>query len=401
MSEMIPGAESRFGFPESFTELCASVKKEYEAHGAFFLEEAYLLDVDNRYGAFPRTLDAVLSAAAVLRADGAAAEYALFLVRAMEQRDRFKANIRCARFPEERHPMFAFLCLVPFIGKTREDLVRRGLPADIVAQTVNQYEDCLFVYEKRFGRLGINMRYFNHLQEYVDCEILNVDRLRFGFVPLRHPIYLLRRRSDGEYLLLMGEREITADGLCAKDASSGTAAAFTAFFEETTEYYRGTPVGEDGKCTPQISSYNKSEYELVLRKGDLCLATHIHPYGELSREACFASYRRALDLMKKHYPELDFKAFSCSSWMMSPELKDVMREGSKVLDFQSFYLRFPVPTQGKAVLNFVFYMPDAEDYTKLPEDTSLQRALKQRYLAGGRLNEYGGIMPFEVVADQK
>ena len=45
----------------------------------------------------------------------------------------------------------------------------------------------------------------------------------------------------------------------------------------------------------------------------------------------------------------------------------------------------------------VFYMKGADDYTQLPEDTSLQRSLKQRYLAGGRLNEYGGIMPFDWV----
>ena len=30
----------------------------------------------------------------------------------------------------------------------------------------------------------------------------------------------------------------------------------------------------------------------------------------------------------------------------------------------------------------------------LPEDTSLQRALKAKYLAGERLYEYGGVIPF-------
>lgn len=397
MSESIPTAEGCFGFPEAFSSVCSAVREEYAAKGAFFLEEAYLRQVHARCNAFPRTLDAVLQGAAALRADAAAAEYALFLVRAMENRALFKAHISRAVFPEEAHPMFAFLCLVPYIGVTYDDLCRRGLPRDIIDQTVNQYEDCLFVYKKRFDRLGLNMRYFSHLQEYVDCEILNVDRLRYGFIPLAYPVRLLRHRRDGSYVLLVCEGEMTADGLVAKTAPEGTPVAFSAFFEETEDAYRGTVALPDGKCAREISTYYKKDYDLVLRPGDLCLATHIHPYGELSREACMASYRRVLELVKDHYPERSFKAFSCHSWMMSPELREVMKPTSKVLDFQSFYLRHPVPTRGTGVLNFVFYMKGYNDYTKLPEDTSLQRALKERYLAGGRLNEYGGIMPFDRV----
>lgn len=401
MDLLVPDSASFYGFPPEFAEVCRRAGEEYAARGAFFLEESYLRDLHARCNAFPRTLDAVLEGAARLRADAAWAAYGLFLVRAMEERVLFKKYISRSVFPEQEHPLFAFLCLVPYIGGTHGDLVRRGLPKDIVEQTVNQYEDCLFVYEKRFGRLGMNMRYFNHLQEYVDCEILNVDRLRFGFAPLKHPVYLLRHRRDGSFVLLVGAGEMTASGMVAATAPEGETAAFCAFFAEEEDRYRGTPALPNGKCSSEISSYNKRDYELVLRPGDLCLATHIHPYGELSRAACMASYRRVLELTCKHYPELKFKAFSCFSWMMSPELSDVLKPGAKILDFQSFYHRFPVPTQGKAVLNFVFYMKGADDFTKLPEDTSLQRALKQRYLAGGRLNEYGGIMPFDAVLPEE
>lgn len=397
MSESFVFSTPFFGFPEDFSSVAAAAREEYAKKGAFFLEKDYLLEVHRRYGAFPRTLEEVLAAADALKKDRPMAEYALFLVRAMKDRTLFKKYIRCAVFPEDIHPMFAFLCLVPYIGITYEDLERRGLPQDIIDQTVNQYEDCLFVYEKRFDRLGLNMRYFSHLQEYVDCEILNVDRLRYGFSPLAYPLRLLRHRRDGSYVLLVCEGEMTAEGLVAKTAPEGHPVAFSAFFEETEHCYRGTPALPNGTCSREIVTYNKEDYELVLQQGDLCLATHIHPYGELSREACMASYRRVLNLVKKHYPELHFKAFSCHSWMMSPELSEVMKPGSKVLDFQSFYLRHPVPTRGEGVLNFVFYLKGVDDYTKLPEDTSLQRALKQRYLAGGRLNEYGGIMPFDRV----
>lgn len=383
--------------PEDFDSIRAAVHEEYVQQGAFFLEESYLIQVHEKYTAFPRTLQDVLQAAEQLRKDAKTAEYGLFLVRAMEHRDLFKANIKRVVLPEKEHPMFGFLCLVPYIGKTYEDLQRRGLPQDIIDQTVNQYEDCLFVYKKRFDRLGLNMRYFGHLQEYVDCEILNVDRLRYGLISLDKEVYLLRRKESEEYVLIVGAGGMTADGMVAKTAPAGAEEVFQACFREEEDRYVGTPALPNGKCSSEVKTYWKSEYELVLRPGDHCLSTHIHPYGELSREACMASYRRVLELTKKHYPEYDFKGFYCSSWMMSPELEEVMKPTSKVLDFQSFYLRFPVPTKGEAVLNFVFYLKGIDDYTKLPEDTSLQRALKARYLAGGRLNEYGGIMPLDFV----
>jgi hypothetical protein len=54
-------------------------------------------------------------------------------------------------------------------------------------------------------------------------------------------------------------------------------------------------------------------------------------------------------------------------------------------------MKFPVETEGKDVLNFVFKLK-FKTYEDLAEDTSLQRILKKMYLSGQYLYEYGGIM---------
>ena len=79
---------------------------------------------------------------------------------------------------------------------------------------------------------------------------------------------------------------------------------------------------------------------------------------------------------------------------MSPELAEILKPGANLLLFQQPYLRYPVPTKGEDVLNFVFFLRFTS-FADLPEDTSLQRALKAKYLAGERLYEYGGVIPFE------
>lgn len=35
--------------------------------------------------------------------------------------------------------------------------------------------------------------------------------------------------------------------------------------------------------------------------------------------------------VKKFYPELDLKVFLCSSWMLAPELKELLKPDSNIL----------------------------------------------------------------------
>ena len=374
-----------------FTPIARSVRQEYAGNGAFFLEEAYLRELNEAHALFPRTMEDILQDAAAIRADDECALYALFVVRAMEQRALFLKNLPLFTFPEEKHPFFALLCLVPSLPKIHGFLEKRNLPADVIQNTLGQFEACIFIYSQRFDRLGLNKRYFDWLQHYVDCEILNINRLRFEILPLPDPIYLLRSRTTGEQVLLMGQAQMNAQGLYA-DTPPVESASFQAVFRETGTYYEGTAVSTAGRCLPEIRQYPKAEYELLLQPGDTCLSVHIPNEGDFSRESCEQSYSRAKEIFGDHFPELDIKAFHCHSWMMAPELKAILKPGSRITAFAEKYLRYPIPTRGEDVLNFVFLLK-YKTYEDLAEDTSLQRALKKRYVNGQYLYEYGGVFP--------
>ena len=373
-----------------FQAIYEKVLAEYAREGVFFLKEDYLRAVHAKCDAFPRTLDRVLNEAAALNEKPEEALYALFLCRAMEDRVLFMRHLSAFDFPKSS-PFLAFLCLVPSIVGTWKDLVARGVPDDVVAATVNQYEECLFVYKERFDDLGLNKRYFNHLQEYVDCSLLNVGRLRYGISRL-HGVYLLKSKKDGKRVLFLADAPMNDLGLY-RDTPPVREGGFDAFFREEGDFYEGTPVGKDGRCQNEVVRLPKSEWEILLRPGDMMLDAHIPGHKPLTVELCAASYARARALFTKHYPEFDFKGFHCRSWTMSPELAEVLKPGANLLLFQKSYLRYPVPTKGEDVLNFVFFLRFTS-LADLPEDTSLQRALKAKYLAGERLYEYGGVIPF-------
>ena len=381
------GAEQ---IPAEFEGICAAVLKEFSCDGVFFLKEDYLRDAQERCNAFPRTFDRVLAEAAALAAKPEEALYALFLCRAMEDRALFKRHLPVFDFTN-CSPFLPFLCLVPSIVRTWEDLTRRGVPADVVAATVNQYEDCLFVYRERFDDLGLNKRYFDHLQGYVDLKYMNVGRLRYEYKPLKN-VYLLKNKKDGRRVVFLENSPMNDLGM-HRDTPPLREGGFDAFFREEGDFFVGTPVGENGKCKNEIVRLSKAEWEILLRPGDIILDAHIPGHAPLSQELCAASYARTRELFERHFPEIEAKGFRCRSWTMSPELCEVVKPSSNLLNFQSAYLRYPVPTKGEDVLNFVFQLRFT-CYADLPEGTSLQRALKARYLAGDRLYEYGGVIAF-------
>lgn len=382
-------------FKKRFSDLYSRVKTECDADGVFFLSEDYIKAVQEKTDAYPRIISLLTEEAKRIEKDASAKEYALFIFRAMQDRELFLQNIKHFELPVEKYPLFAFLCLIPMIEKTYDTLYGMGIDGDIISATVKQYEDCVFIYERRFDRLGMNKRYFDWLQHYVDCEILNINRLRFEIHRLSEPVTILRELDGGEDFLVMEKGDFNSDGLYA-DTPPKKEFSFSASITETEDEYIATPVSEGGRAEKELCSYPKDRFKKILGSGDYVLSVHIPVEGELTKESCKTSYERAREVFSRFFPSLDFKGFVCYSWMMSPELSLYMKPESRVLGFASQYKRFPIHTEGEDVLNFVFYLK-FKTYADLPEDTSLQRKLKSLYLEGGRLYEYGGIFAIDKI----
>lgn len=379
--------------PDEFEATLLRVREEYNKQGVFFLEDAYLARMEQKCDPFPQAREEILQAAKALRADADAALYALFVCRAMEDRTLFMQRLKCIEFPKNAHPLLAFLTFLPAIEELFDFLVQRKLPADVIAATVGQFEACLYVFKERFDHLGMNKRYFDHMQGYVDHKFLNVGRLRYEISTLSH-LFVLERIEDGKRVLCLKDAEMNAAGLYRGTPPETTEAGFHAFFREEADAFVGTPVSEQGRCQKESVRFPKAEYRLLLQPGDTVLDVHIPAPGPLTEALCAESYARARALFAAHYPEISPKSFHCHSWMMAPELAEVLKPTSNLLAFQRPFLRYPAHTKGEDVLNFVFKWRFTS-YADLPEQTSLQRALKARYLAGEYLYEYCGVIPFE------
>ena len=80
--------------------------------------------------------------------------------------------------------------------------------------------------------------------------------------------------------------------------------------------------------------------------------------------------------------------FMCESWMLLPEHKDILPEGTNIRRFMEEY-ELGVFIERDGDLWRIFGRPNSEckNYSTLPEDTSLRRIYKKYLLGGGRIGE--------------
>ena len=189
-------------FPDALDSIFKACQEEYAAQGTFFLKEGYLLDLQAKCCPFPRSLEHLLAAARQAHTDSDVALYALFVCRAMEQRELFLRHLKLFDFPAE-HPLLALLCFAPALLRLHKELTEKGLPDDVVRDSVEMFEVCAYLQEERTGIFGMGKRYFDHMQAYLSGRMLNVGRLRFEVLRIED-IYLLpacRGRGYGSEFL--------------------------------------------------------------------------------------------------------------------------------------------------------------------------------------------------------
>ena len=126
--------------------------------------------------------------------------------------------------------------------------------------------------------------------------------------------------------------------------------------------------------------------------GDTVIETHIQQGAPLKNDACLASFEMAKDFFLKYFPEEKPAYFMCDSWLLNPNLADVLDETSNIVRFMRLWTPIPFPSDDSAqAIERVFgFGVKKEDLATVSEHTSLQKKLKSYLLAGGSLNITAG-----------
>ena len=143
-----------------------------------------------------------------------------------------------------------------------------------------------------------------------------------------------------------------------------------------------------GMCLFRIGDL---EYELDDSTTMRAISIHIPSDAVLTPERCRASYEQSRIFIRKYYPKWSECQYLCDSWLLAPGLKDILPETSHIIMFQNAFSVRAINENGMEFMEWVYKRKDIP-FKELPENTSLQRNMKQYLLKGGKIGEALGVL---------
>ena len=288
--------------------------------------------------------------------------------------------------------LLPFYILVGQIPESMDEYRRRGFSEEETVQYSRVYKNSLATVEARTGMPGTDKLYYGWAGHYAKVQIFKVAGLQFEMRKLPGQTIYLRHKTTGQIVPLMLRGTIHRSGI-QHTASAGfqdDRGAFTCSFREDAENYYGHGVRE-GIVSQTEETFPKNLWECALRPGDPCLGMHIPRGADISNQAVDTAIAAAHGLIEERFPEFSGRLVYCSSWLLDPTLGKLLGENSRITGFQNRYVRHPQVSAGMHVFGHVFPKKCA-DYTQLPENTRLERVLKDLYLNGGHIYAYAGVI---------
>jgi len=142
-----------------------------------------------------------------------------------------------------------------------------------------------------------------------------------------------------------------------------------------------------------FEAFRFRENNAFLKKGDWVLNVHIPSGGKLLHDEILDSYGRGAELFRKLMPDIAWNGFICESWMLSPQLEELLGSSSNIVRFAADYQLYDV-ADDEGFYTYAF-VKKLDDLRALPEITTLQRAMKAYLLAGGRILSGRGFFAIE------
>ena len=173
---------------------------------------------------------------------------------------------------------------------------------------------------------------------------------------------------------------------------TATMKCFPRFITEHRRSYGRDGFDRYGWTTRQIGAklfrIGELEYEMTdeNERDRKEIGLHIPSDTRLEADRLNESLREADTFFRTYYPEWADAPRTCESWLLSPVLKELLPEGSRILKFQEAFDLLETLPEDDAALEWVFYVAEGQreglDIRGLPENTSLQRKMKAMMLKG-------------------
>lgn len=127
-----------------------------------------------------------------------------------------------------------------------------------------------------------------------------------------------------------------------------------------------------------------------LTAGTPVLSVHIPSDADLSEASLRQTYAKARDFYARLEPDAPPRPLVCDSWMLAPDLRELLPQDSGILRFAADYELYGQNPADTSPYRWVFHSPDGE-WEHFPTQTTLQKNLLAYYRSGRNLGSAAGI----------
>lgn len=268
---------------------------------------------------------------------------------------------------------------------------------NVIGDTLSSVEICMSIHLQEQGIPGLSMTHMKRLLHHLNGDMFVVGRLEFHMNTFGKYLRAYRNGSTGEVIALCenGIRYRSDGHVEGTNAIYDETESWLSTLMETNSQIKGQVIRETGYASKQQVRLNKKEWSLALSEGDDVLNVHIPRGTRLTIESVQDSLKQATNFFKTHFPNKQFRAFVCISWMLDPQLQELLDESSNLVQFQRGFHLFPTLSDDRSLYQFVFPCDPQTPAHLLPESTSLQKKIKNYMIDGGRLHTGGGFILIE------
>lgn len=388
-------------WPERWNGFYDEVAADFEKNGCRYLTPAYYEDTAARYGVFSENLALYKQAAAEVAADKSLALFFALLCHALEDREAaYTETISCKlpKSPAGEHrlalDMLEGLAIFSQIPYAYSIMKARALPEEYIRFTLGKIEYGVKDYESRYGAPGYALLHWN--QRIIDAKLFRIGRLELELLDNCYAGVSVFENNAGERVALVDGIRMHKDGytqgiIFYEDETD----AWDAVITETDDAYVGYAPDGTGHVPHTPVTLPKSEWRRILTPNDKVISIHIPSDGKLDDAAVRATYPEMKKFLAEYFPDYDYKAFYCASWLLDPTLETLLGSESNIVKFGKGFTRYIARDTGYGVFHFAFRVTGkpGTDYPfdELPETTRLLKAIKEHYKSGKGIYAVSGL----------
>ncbi len=245
------------------------------------------------------------------------------------------------RFQSGELEKFHLLCIIANYQNAVELYRTLNWPEESLLEILTDLKCWEPVMLRDLGYLGLSPRLFIWAQACLNGEVKQFGRLQCNDIHLFALKLSLYRQADGS-------------------------------LKEFPAFQKGNPGSPD------------------LTFGDKTINVHIPASGPLKADECMASFRRMSRFCQEFYPDYDYKAIVCYSWLLDPQFKEFLPETSNIVQFQKLghNLICPGRDETREVIWRIWGAPGlSTPVEQLPARNAMERGVVNFLKQGRRFNE--------------